>query len=229
MSNASNTPSTSESIAKELQSTLVGAAALAGIGLFLAWFAYARYEGKIEQADQSITTLGQSERRVDQLTRDVTNSITAIPSFKSLQQQNIVGSFNKTAQADQFEQLATDHPGNVLSFALGGFEELTTPSDLVVSGLVLGRHELTFESSPRHEIHLLSLLDKLAESELGLPLLKSCSVTKAVIDRNEDDGDDASKTRSSLRARCAVDWYVFDKRNDSISTGAINNFRGEAS
>lgn len=201
------------STAQALKPTLLATGIVVAIGLLLALGAGLRYYDKIESRRHDIALFKQSQQQIIGLTRDVENLVVALPTYQQLQNQGAIGRFAKTLEIDRFEETVTDHPSRVSSFSLGAFETLLAPVDLPLSRLSLGRHELTFDARPLHEIHLLDLLDDLKQVLGGLPLLKGCTISRTVVSTmsTEHQTDSTSAlTTKPLRARCAIDWYLFD-------------------
>lgn len=198
-----------------LKPTLIGAAIVVTIGLALASFALLRFQEKVESRELDFTRLAQAKQQLKQLEQDAADAARAMPEFTRLERLGLTRALAKTKEIDRFEQLASARPAGVRSFSLGGIEILTPPSDLPLVNLELGRHELTFDATPRHEIHLLGLLDDLRRSLDGLALVRACSMQRSISmarSGSENDKDDAGPGKSSLHAQCSIDWYLFNER-----------------
>lgn len=195
-----------------LRSTLLGAGALTLMGLILGGYAITSYLGQVAFHHSEIEHLGQLRADVKLQQRQLAESTELLPDFERLQEQGVIGALAKTLEADRFEQLVANHPANILSFAMGAVDPIAAPSDLMFSTLGLGRHELSFTAEPRHEVHLLRLLEQLPSALGGLSLLRSCDITKSIGVRTgvrATEAANGANTQGDIRARCAIDWYVF--------------------
>lgn len=203
-------PKTTEMI----KPALLGAASVVAIGLALGSFAIMDYQDKVEARELDFTRLTQAKQRLAQLNQDVSQARAALPRYQSLKRQGIFSSLDKAREIDRFESLAGQRPAGVKSFSLGALELLPAPSDLPLSRLDLGRHELTFDATPRHEIHLLGLLDDLRRSLHGLALVRACSLQRSMLMNRAGDGgqDQPESDRINLHAQCSIDWYLFNER-----------------
>lgn len=195
-----------------LRSTILGAGALALLGLILGGYAITNYLGQVAFHYGEIQHLGQLRADVRLKQRQLSESTELLPDFQRLQAQGAIGALAKTLEADRFEQLVVNHPANILSFAMGAVDPIAAPADLMFSTLGLGRHELSFTAEPRHEVHLLRLLNQLPAALGGLSLLRSCDITKSIGVRTgarSTESISSANTQGDIRARCAIDWYVF--------------------
>lgn len=214
----------------QLKNTLWQAAVLVLIGLMLAGFAWLRYDDRVEVHRSNTDELSAARTQLNQLQASRRDAEDALAGFMTLEQAGVIGGFDKPREADRFEQIASGHPAGVQRFSLGAFEPLTAPPGTALQGLTLGRHQLTFDAQPRHETHLLDLLDRLRASLDGLALLSSCELTRPEVNLIEslaNQSDDGSVALSSnLRAQCAIDWYMFAAPTEATALQAFDESAG---
>lgn len=231
MSNEKQSSTETSGMLGSLRSSLLGAGALALLGLVLGGYAITNYLGQVAFHYSEIEHLKQLRTDVNLRQRQLTESTELLPDFELLQEQGVIGALAKTLEADRFEQLVADHPANVLSFAMGAVDPIAAPSDLMFSTLSLGRHELSFTAEPRHEVHLLRLLDQLPSALGGLSLLRSCDITRSIGVRTGARATEEANginTQGDIRARCAIDWYVFGPSAVTPLAGSIAMQGGDA-
>ncbi len=197
-----------------MKPALLGAASVVAIGLALGTFATLDYKDKVESRELDFARLTQAKQRLAQLSRDVREATQALPRYEALRDQGIFSPLEKAREIDRFEFLAGLRPAGVKSFSLGAIEQLPAPSDLPLTRLDLGRHDLTFDATPRHEIHLLGFLDDLRRSLQGLALIRACSLQRSMLMNRagDDDKDSSGSARINLHAQCSIDWYLFSER-----------------
>ncbi|MGH1359852.1 MAG: hypothetical protein ACRBC3_13875 [Burkholderiaceae bacterium] len=219
MSNTDHNKATPDLTKKAmLKPTLIGVATVVVIGLALATFALLDYQEKVESRELDITRLAQAHRQLSHLKQEASDAARAMPEFAELQRTGILSPLAKTREIDRFVQSAGVRPAGVASFSLGGIETLTPPPDLPLVELELGRHELTFDATPRHEIHLLHFLDDLRNSLDGLALVRACSMQRSISmarSRRGEEDEEAGPGESTLHAQCSIDWYLFNERKET--------------
>jgi len=213
------------SMISALRTSLLGVGVLTLIGLALGTYGASSYLSQVAFHHSEIQHLRKLRSDVDLRERQLVDSALLLPDFEALQQQGVIGALAKTSEADRFEQMAANHPANVASFAMGAVDAIAAPPDLAFSTLALGRHELTFVAQPRHEVHLLRLLGQLPTALGGLSLLRSCDITRSIGIRTgaEEEGSSlAGGSEGEVRARCAIDWYVFGPSGANPSTDSFS-------
>jgi len=207
-----------------LRTAMLGAGLLAAVGLALGIYGVKNYLGQVAFHHGEVEHLYQLRSDVKLRERQLLQATELLPAFERLQQRGVIGALGKTLEADRFEKTAAGHPANVRSFAMGALDPIAAPADLTFSALQLGRHELTFTAHPRHEVHLLRLLSELSSELGGLSLLRSCDLTRSLgVERGAQQNEDGSAVaaQGEIRARCAIDWYVFSPATENLYTDSL--------
>ena len=202
----------------ELKLSILGSIALAIVGLSAGGFSILQHQQQISAEKQAHDRLTQSRREIGNLLTQIEQSNQALPGFERLRAKGSIGLLNKTVQADRFEEISRDHPANVSTFSLGALQYLPEAPGLPMTGLSLGRHQLTFKANPSHEMHLLALLADVERDLGGLTLLNQCKINRSSLGGetgNKLEKDKAKLLSEGLQAQCTFDTYLFNQEGDS--------------
>ena len=197
----------------ELKVTILGALALTIAGLSAGAFTVINHQMKLSEQALAQEELLITRSEIDTLREQIKLSRLAQPEFERLRARGVVGALKKTQLADRFEQLVSDHSAGVRAFSLGALQPLP-PTDLPLFDLALGRHQLTFRANVPHEIHLLALLDRIANGLDGLTLLNQCTIKLqggSNPSGQQSRLDESSMLEDGLDVQCTLDTYLFDQ------------------